>query len=133
MTFIDSSVWIDFFNGKKSVETDTLDDLLTSEPVGLGDLVLIEVLQGFRHDRDYATAKDLLTSLTIFELGGLDIAIKSAENFRELRKRGITVRKTIDVLIATYCIQNNLPLLHSDKDFEPFHTHLNLKNAIIST
>ncbi len=133
MIFVDSSVWIDFFNGKQSIETNRLDSLLGTEPIGLGDLVLIEVLQGFRHDRDYETAKELLTSLTIFDLGGLDIAVKSADNFRSLRKRGVTVRKTIDVLIATYCINNNLPLLHSDKDFEPFHLHLNLRNAISDT
>ncbi|MBL3591800.1 MAG: PIN domain nuclease [gamma proteobacterium endosymbiont of Lamellibrachia anaximandri] len=111
MIFVDSSVWINFFNGKKSSETDRLDYLLCSEPVALGDLVLIEVLQGFRHDSDYETAKELLTSLTILDLGGQDIAVKSADNFRLLRKRGITVRKTIDVLIATYCINNNLPSL----------------------
>jgi len=131
LIFVDSSIWIDFFNGRRSIETDKLDSLLGIEPVGLGDLVLIEVLQGFHHDRDYQTAKDLLTSLTIFDLGGREIAVKSADNFRYLRKRGVTVRKTVDVLIATYCIHHNLPLLHSDKDFEPFHTHLNLRNALV--
>ncbi|QYZ66190.1 MAG: twitching motility protein PilT [Gammaproteobacteria bacterium (ex Lamellibrachia satsuma)] len=133
MIFVDSSVWIDFFNGNLSIQTNRLDSLLGTEPIGLGDLVLIEVLQGFRHDRDYETAKELLTSLTIFDLGGQDIAVRSADNFRFLRKRGVTVRKTIDVMIATYCINNNLPLLHSDKDFEPFHLHLNLQNAISDT
>ncbi len=133
MIFVDSSVWIDFFNGTPSAETNRLDSLLGIEPVGLGDLVLIEVLQGFRHDRDYDTAKELLTSLTIFELGGRDIAIKSADNFRFLRKKGVTVRKTIDVIIATFCINNDLPLLHSDKDFEPFHRHLKLRNAVSDT
>lgn len=133
MIFVDSSVWIDFFNGTQSAETNRLDSLLDMEPIGLGDLVLIEVLQGFKHDRDYNTAKELLTSLTIFELGGLDIAIKSADNFRFLRKKGVTVRKTIDVLIATFCIDNDFSLLHSDKDFEPFHLHLKLRNAISDT
>ena len=130
MIFVDSSVWIDYFNGKASAETDFLDKLLGKDPVGLGDLVLIEVLQGFRHDRDYKIAKKLLTSLNVFTLGGEDIAIKSAENFRFLRKGGVTVRKTIDVLIATFCIENNLPLLHSDKDFAPFLRHFKLQNAI---
>ena len=102
MIFVDSSVWVDYFNGIQSAETNYLDGLLGTEPVGLGDLVLIEVLQGFRRDRDYATAKGLLTSLAIFTLGGQGMAIKSADNFRLLRKKGITVRKTIDVLIATY-------------------------------
>lgn len=132
MIFVDSSVWIDFFNGKQSAETDYLDGLLGSEPIGLGDLILIEVLQGFRRDQDYNTARRLLTSLTVFTLGGQDIAIRSADNFRLLRKKGVTVRKTIDVLIATFCIGRNLPLLHSDKDFEPFHRYLKLRNATIS-
>lgn len=130
MTFVDSSVWVDFFNGTQSVETDWLDGVLGKEPVGLGDLVLIEVLQGFRREKDYTTARELLTSLTVFTLGGQDIALKSADNFRFLRKQGVTVRKTIDVLIATFCIEKNLPLLHSDKDFQPFHQHLNLINAV---
>ncbi|RLJ20564.1 VapC toxin family PIN domain ribonuclease [bacterium endosymbiont of Escarpia laminata] len=133
MIFIDSSVWIDFFNGTQSAETNKLDSLLGTEPIGLGDLVLIEVLQGFRHDRDYNTAKELLTSLTVFELGGKNIAINSADNFRFLRKKSVTVRKTVDVLIATFCINNDLPLLYSDKDFEPFHLHLKLRNAISDT
>lgn len=130
MIFVDSSVWVDYFNGTQSAETDYLDSLLGKEPVGLGDVVLLEVLQGFRSDQDYKTAKDLLTALTVFTLGGQEMAIKSADNFRLLRKKGITVRKTIDVLIATFCISKNLPLLHSDKDFESFHQHLKLDNAL---
>ncbi len=130
MIFVDSSVWINYFNGIPSIETNRLDGLLAKEPVGLGDLVLTEVLQGFRDDRSYNTAKELMISLTIFDLGGQTLAIKSAENFRFLRKKGVTVRKTIDVLIATFCIENNCPLLHSDKDFEPFHQHLKLLNAL---
>jgi predicted nucleic acid-binding protein len=126
LIFVDSSVWVDYFNGRQSVETDYLDSLLGKEPIAIGDLVLIEVLQGFKNDRDYNTARELLTSLTVFTLGGQKIAIKSADNFRLLRKRGVTVRKTIDVLIATFCIGKDLPLLHSDKDFEPFHEHLKL-------
>jgi predicted nucleic acid-binding protein len=130
--FVHSSVWIDFFNGTSSAETNYLDSLLGTEPVGLGDLVLIEVLQGFRRDQDFRTARELLTSLTVFTLGGQEVALKSAHNFRLLRKNGVTVRKTIDVLIATFCINNNLPLLHTDKDFEPFHQHLKLRNAMVS-
>lgn len=130
MIFVDSSVWVDYFNGTQSAETDCLDRLLGKEPVGLGDVVLIEVLQGFRSNQDYKTAKDLLTALTVFTLGGQEMAIKSADNFRLLRKKGITVRKTIDVLIATFCIGKNLPLLSSDKDFESFHQYLKLDNAL---
>jgi len=130
LIFVDSSVWIDYFNGMQSAETNYLDSLLGREPIGLGDLILIEVLQGFRRDQDYDTARELLTSLTVYTLGGQEIAIKSADNFRLLRKKGITVRKTIDVLIATFCIGKQLHLLHSDKDFEPFHHYLKLRNAI---
>jgi predicted nucleic acid-binding protein len=130
LIFVDSSVWVDYFNGTQSIETDCLDRLLGSEPVGIGDIVLIEVLQGFRRDRDYKIARDLLTALTVFTLGGQEMALQSADNFRLLRKKGITVRKTIDVLIATFCIRQNLPLLHADKDFDPFHRFLQLKNAL---
>ena len=130
MIFVDSSVWVDYFNGTRSAATDCLDSVLGKEPIGLGDVVLLEVLQGFRSDQDYKIAKDLLTALTVFTLGGQEMAIKSADNFRLLRKKGITVRKTIDVLIATFCISKNLPLLHSDKDFESFHQHLKLDNAL---
>jgi predicted nucleic acid-binding protein len=130
LIFVDSSVWVDYFNGRNCAETDCLDKLLGKDPIGTGDLVLIEVLQGFKHDRDYNTARELLTSLEVFTLGGQEMAIKSADNFRLLRKRGITVRKTIDVLIATFCIEKNLALLHSDNDFEPFHEYLKLGNAI---
>ena len=130
MIFVDSSVWVDYFNGRSSAETNYLDELLGKDPIVVGDLVLIEVLQGFRRDSDYNTAKKLLTSLEVFTLGGQEIAIKSAANFRLLRKKGITVRKTVDVLIATFCIERKLTLLHSDKDFDPFHEYLNLGNAL---
>jgi predicted nucleic acid-binding protein len=128
--FVDSSVWIDYFNGRTSPEVERLDSLLGVEPISTGDLILAEVLQGFRNDNDYKTAKSLLTSLTIFNMLDTNIAIKSADNFRLLRKKGITVRKTVDTIIATFCIQNKLSLLHSDKDFQPFHIHLRLKNAL---
>ncbi|MCU7920535.1 MAG: PIN domain nuclease [Candidatus Thiodiazotropha sp. (ex Epidulcina cf. delphinae)] len=130
MTLVDSSVWIDYFNGRTTPETEHLDKLLGVEPVALGDLILTEVLQGFRPDKDYETAKQLLTSLSVFDLLGADMAIRCAENFRALRRKGVTIRKTIDVIIATYCIENSLPLLHCDKDFEPFHKHLLLRNAL---
>ena len=130
MILVDSSVWIDYFNGKSTPETDRLDIVLGAEPVCLGDLILAEVLQGFRQDKDYKTAKQLLTSLTVFDLIGTDMAIKCAENFRLLRKKGITIRKTTNVIIATFCIEHELPLLYSDKDFEPFHKHLKMRNAL---
>jgi len=130
MIFVDSSVWIDYFNGKTSAEVERLDSLLGDKPISTGDLILAEVLQGFRSDKDYKTAKSLLSSLPIFNMLDTNIAIKSADNFRLLRKKGITVRKTVDTIIATFCIQNKLSLLHSDKDFQPFHKHLRLKNAL---
>lgn len=129
VTLIDSSVWIDYFNGRSTPETERLDELLGVEPVALGDLILVEVLQGFRRNNDYETAKALLTALTVFDLLGKDMAIRCAENFRYLRKKGITIRKTVDAVIATFCVENDLPLLHSDKDFEPFHKHFRLRNA----
>ncbi len=130
MVLVDSSVWIAYFNGTITPETQRLDTLLGQEPVGLGDLILAEVLQGFRLDKDYRIAKKLLTSLTVFDLLGQDLAIRAADNYRTLRKRGITVRKTADSIIATFCIQNDFALLHSDKDFLPFSTHLHLRSAL---
>ena len=128
MIIVDSSVWIDYFKGQSTPQTDHLDHLLTTQPIAIGNLILTEVLQGFRQDSDYDTAKELLTKLTIFNLLEADLAIKSAQNFRTLRKQGITVRKTIDVIIATFCIENNHELLFADRDFLPFVDHLHLKS-----
>ena len=130
MIVADSSVWIDYFTGRKTPETDKLDSLLGNDLVAIGDLMLLEVLQGFRTDRDYRKARQNLLSLTVLNMLNTDIALKGAANFRKLRAKGITVRKTIDVIIATYCIENKLPLLHSDRDFQPFHEHLRLRNAV---
>ena len=129
MVLVDSSVWIDFFNGTACAETDKLNEILGLEEIVIGDLILAEVLQGFRSDADYKAAKNVLTSLTVHDLLGKDMAIKSANNFRKLRKKGITIRKTADVIIATYCIENKLPLLFSDKDFAPFVDNLRLKSV----
>lgn len=133
MILVDSSVWIDFFNDTSTAETQSLSDILGSIPVAIGDLMLAEVLQGFRKDRDVQTALELFDSVTVLELGGKEIAIRSAQNFRKLRSKGFTVRKTIDCIIATYCIEHKLPLLQADRDFEPFHEHLGLKRTIRST
>ena len=126
MIFVDTSVWIDYFNGVKSWQTDYLDDLLGREPIMTGDIVLAEVLQGFREDRDFRQADRLLSSLPYLDMLGRDMALKSARNYRVLRKKGITVRKTIDVMIATFCIEHGLTLLHDDRDFDPM-TALGLK------
>jgi len=129
MILVDSSVWIDFFNGTRNTETDKLNEILGLEEVVIGDLILAEVLQGFKNDTDYKAAKNVLTSLEVHDLLGKELAIKSANNFRKLRKKGITIRKTADVIIATYCIENKIPLLFTDKDFLPFVDNLRLKSA----
>lgn len=130
MILVDSSVWIDYFRGSQTPETDRLDTLLGNEPVATGDLIMAEVLQGFGSARDLKQGMKLLTSLAILELVGADTAIQAARNFRTLRSHGITVRKTIDTLIATHCIENGLTLLYSDKDFDPFVEHLGLRTAL---
>ena len=127
MIVVDSSVWIDYFSGKKTPAAEKLDSLLGDTPIAAGDLMLVEVLQGFRTDSDFATARELLMSLTVVNMLNTSIALKSAANFRTLRKKGITVRKTIDTIIATYCIENSFALLYSDKDFQPFRQHLELQ------
>ncbi len=126
MILVDSSVWIDYFLGRDTPQVEILDKSLGVRSVGVGDLVLTEVLQGFRDDKDYRIARSIMDELTVFEMLGKDLAIKSAENFRKLRKKGITIRKTADVIIATYCIEHGMPLLFSDKDFKPFVQHLQL-------
>lgn len=126
MILVDSSVWIDYFTGNNSPETDLLDRTLGVRPVAVGDLILTEVLQGFRTDKDYTTARTLMEELTILEMLGKEMAIRSAKNFRKLRKKGITIRKTADVIIASFCIEHRIPLLFADKDFKPFVTHLGL-------
>jgi len=127
MILVDSSVWIDYFNGKKTPQTDWLDSSLGTSPVIMGDLILIEVLQGFQNDKDFKVAKDLLLEMTFMPLGGKIIALESATNYRLLRRRGVTVRKTIDVIIGTFCIHYRLPLLHDDRDFDPMVELLGLK------
>lgn len=126
MILVDSSVWIDYFNGNDTIAAKKLDTLLGVQPICTGDLILVEVLQGFKNDRDYELAKQMLCDLPTHQMLNTTISLKSAENFRFLRKQGITIRKTIDVLIATFCIENQLTLLHSDKDFQPFKQHLGL-------
>ena len=129
MIFVDSSVWIDYFRGANTALADLLDSLLGNEPLLIGDLVLSEVLQGFQNDRDFNRAKQLLTSFQLINVVDTEIAIQAARNFRRLRGHGVTIRKTIDTLIATRCIRNGLVLLHSDKDFDPFEDHLGLRVA----
>lgn len=130
MILVDSSVWIDYFRGTATPQADRLDSLLGAELIAIGDLILTEVLQGFDSERDFSLAARLLTSLFIVDLAGRDIALQAAKNFRALRARGVTVRKTIDAIIATRCIESRLPLLYSDRDFDPFVEHLGLVSAL---
>ena len=130
MILVDSSVWIDYFRGIGSAEVDKLDGLLGNEPLATGDLILTEVLQGFAGDKDFNQAHTLLSSLTIIELGGRKVAVQAARNYRKLRELGITVRKTIDTIIATRCIEDGFALLYSDRDFDPFVKHLGLRSAM---
>ncbi len=128
MILVDSSVWINYFNGTITWQTEILDEMLLQIPLFTGDLIVTEVLQGFKKDKDYKKAKETLSILDCKQMGGYDLAIKSADNYRRLRKKGITVRKTIDIIIGTFCINENIPLLHDDRDFEPMVAHLSLKS-----
>ena len=130
MILVDSSVWIDYFRGTITPQTEKLDGLLGHEPLAIGDLILAEVLQGFDNDRDFKDAQRMLTSLFVVEIGGLRIAIQAARNFRTLRLRGVTIRKSIDTMIATRCIDSGYDLLHSDHDFDPFEAYLGLHVVI---
>ncbi|MGH8287396.1 MAG: type II toxin-antitoxin system VapC family toxin [Steroidobacteraceae bacterium] len=129
MVLVDTSVWVDYFNGVASPEANLLDRLLgTGRPL-IGDLILAEVLQGFTRDSDFRRARRLLLDLPYVDLVGRDVALAAAAHFRALRARGITVRKTIDVLIGTYCILAGHELLHSDRDFDALERHLGLRVA----
>jgi predicted nucleic acid-binding protein len=126
MFVVDSSVWIDYFNGVPSPETALLDRSLGTELIAVGDIMLAEVLQGFRAERQFRQAKRLMLSLGVVNMLDASIAVKSAANYRALRSRGATVRKTVDCIIATWCIENGSALLHCDRDFEPFEVYLGL-------
>jgi Predicted nucleic acid-binding protein, contains PIN domain len=127
---VDSSVWIDYFRGTPTPQADELDRLLGHEVLATGDLILAEVLQGFASERDFNQARKLLTSLEIVDMVGAELAIQAARNFRTLRALGVTVRKTVDTLIATCCIERGHALLFSDRDFDPFVRHLGLVPAL---
>lgn len=130
MIIADTSVWIDYFNGVISSFTDELDNQLMEGNVALGDLILLEILQGIKSDKEYNKTKQLLTKLDQYEMLGSGMVVQCADHYRLLRKQGITIRKTADVIIATFCIENKLPLLFTDKDFKPFVEHCGLISAI---
>ena len=127
MILVDSSVWIDFFRNRPSVQAEWLDRNLGIESLVVGDLILAEVLRGFRDDRGFNEARRMLARLSQVTLGGEDIAVETARNFRKLRARGVTVRGTVDVIIATRCLSEGFRLLHSDRDFDAFEEHLGLQ------
>ena len=127
MVLVDTSVWVDYFNGVDTPQSEQLHGLLGSGFILIGDLILAELLQGFATDRDYRRARNLLVDLPYVDMVGRDIAIAAAENYRKLRARGITVRKTIDVLIGTFCIAHGHDLLHSDRDFDAMEKFLGLR------
>lgn len=126
MILVDSSVWVDYFNGVVCAETDRLDALLGQDNILMGDIILAEVLQGFTSDADFRKAQELLALLPFREMLGHEIALQAAKNYRTLRKRGVTVRKTLDMMIGAFCIVNHIPLLHRDRDFDPMEQWLGL-------
>lgn len=127
MIVVDSSVWINYFNGKVTPQTLYLRDRANRKEIIVGDLILCEVLQGFRNNKDFDAARSLLLSFKFREIVGQTVALESVKNYRLLRERGITIRKTIDVLIGTFCIVNDFYLLHTDSDFDPMKIHLGLR------
>lgn len=129
MILVDTSVWIDYFNKQENLHTKILDAGIIDGSVAIGDIIFLELLQGFRSDKDYKKVRTRLAALDQYELFGKDMIYRCADNYRELRKKGITIRATTDVIIATYCINNGIPLLFIDKDFKPFVEHLGLTSA----
>jgi predicted nucleic acid-binding protein len=126
MLVVDSTVWIDYFNGVDTPQVEFLNRALEQTPILVGDLILTEVLQGFRHEADFETARRLLTRFTQAQMVNPTLAVRSAKNYRLLRKKSITVRKTNDNHIATFCIENDHELLHNDSDFDGYEKHLGL-------
>ena len=129
MLIVDSTVWIDYFNGVINPQTDYLNSILETTPILVGDLMLAEVLQGFRQDVDFEKARRALGKFLQASLVGPDLAVQSARNYRTLLQKGVTVHKTIDNLIATYCIENEHELLHNDSDYDGYEQHLGLRVA----
>jgi len=127
MIIADTSVWIDYVRGVESVQTDLLDYELLHERVATGDIIIVEFLQGFREEKDLKIAKKIMDRLEYYDFLGKEMAILAAGNYRKLRKNGVTVRKTIDVIIANFCIEKGFELLHNDRDFDPMEKYLGLK------
>ena len=133
MIIVDSSVWVDFYNGAVTRESEYLDSILGIVPLAVGDVILAEVLQGFREDRHHRRALELFDDLTFVEMLGRERALAAADKFRRLRRMGITISKTVDMIIGSYCIDEKVPLLFSDKDFQRMVQHGGLRSALPST
>lgn len=133
MILADTSVWIDYLNGRTTPQTDLLDDSLIAGILAMGDLIFLEILQGIRDDKQFEQVKNKLSLLEQYSMFNSNLAIKYANNYRSLRKEGITIRKSNDVIIASFCIQENMPLLYTDRDFKPFIEYLGLLPAYLET
>ncbi len=127
MILVDTSVWIDYFNGVSTEQTEILDRILSEQSVLIADIILTEILQGFVSDKDFRLARQALDPLDCVHIGGKLLALKAASNFRFLRSKGVTIRKTIDMLIGSWCIEHEVELLHNDKDFDQIATQLPLQ------
>lgn len=126
MVIVDTTVWVDYFRGARNLETDWLDREAHKVRIGLTNLILCEVLQGVRSDREFLLIKEELLRFELFQAGGLELAVAAAKNFRSIRQKGQTVRKMVDCLIATFCLANGHTLLHRDRDFDVFERNLGL-------
>lgn len=129
MILVDSSVWIDYFRSADTGQVALLDSLLGRSPLAVGDLIAAEVLQGVRGEREFRWVKKTLDAFHHVDLAGYDLAVRASQNYRALRAKGVTIRKTIDTIIATRCLEDGLTLLHADRDFLPFVEHFGLKVA----
>jgi predicted nucleic acid-binding protein len=133
MILVDSTVWIDYFRAADTPQVALLDSCFGSSRLAVGDLIAAEVLQGVRDEREFKWVKRTFDAFEHVDLVGYDLAVRASENYRLLRDRGLTIRKTIDTLIATCCIERGLTLLHADRDFAPFVEHLGLRVAYSET
>ncbi len=133
MIIADTSVWIDYLNGKITPQTDLLDDSLVEGTLVMGDLIFLEILQGIRDNRQYRKVKTKLSLLDLHTMFNPGMVFTCANNYRSLRNKGITIRKTNDVIIASYCIDRKIGLLYVDRDFKPFSEHLGLISAYSET
>ena len=127
MVIVDTTVWIDYLNGVQTPQTDWLDTEVEKQRLGLTDLILCEILQGVKTDGQATETQRELMKFEVMPMSGIELAVAAAQNYRKLRAKGRTVRKTVDCLIATFCLTNGFTLLHNDRDFDPFEEILGLR------